>query len=192
MAAELRNRREPAGEAITARLAEADQAIAERKAELERYLTLYGRGTIPVEQLDAKAEEVRGALAALEVYRTGLVEEQQRTDLLERHIAGVVEALAAFQEHLGSGPCFEDRYAVVKMLVKGIVIETRTDDAGVLYPVAHIKYRFEQPDTAEIPIPLELEPLFASTEVAENWQIRSSVILNSPPSPLELEREVKL
>jgi hypothetical protein len=36
------------------------------------------------------------------------------------------------------------------------------------------------------------EPMGETVARWTDWQIRSGVILNSPPSPFELEREVKL
>ena len=83
------------GGELTARFAEVDKAMKERKAEIDRYLTLYGRGTIPVERLDAKVSEVQGHLAALETYRVSLVEEQRRLDLWEREMCGMVGTLTA-------------------------------------------------------------------------------------------------
>ena len=113
---------------------------------------------------------MRGKLAALDAYRSRLVEEQHWADLWEQEMVGLVEVLAALQERLDRGVTWEDKRAVVEMLVKGIVIETQTDEAGERYPVAHVTYRFEHPDLTEAPIPIELEPLFADVEVAQNWQ----------------------
>lgn len=170
VAAELARQREPAGAAIAARLADVDRKIAERQAELNRYLTLYGRGTIEVELLDEKSGEIRGSLATLEAYRASLIEEQQRADLWEREVISVVEALATLQQRLDVGVTWEDKRAVVEMLVKGITIETHTDENGELYPIAHVTYRFERPRVTETLIPIELEPIFAGTEAAQNWQ----------------------
>jgi len=134
------------------------------------YLELYGRGKIPVEQLDAKVDEVQGHLAALKVYRSGLIDEQHRADLWEREMTGVVEALGALQEKLDGGVTWEDKRTVVKLLVKGIRVETKTSEEGKRYAVAHVTYRFERPDVSEAPIPIELEPLFAGSEMAVSRQ----------------------
>ena len=173
VAEELSKRREPVGETVAAWLVEVDRTIGERKAELDRYLALYGRGSIPIEQLDAKAEETRGFLAGLELYRSGLVEEQRRADLWEREMVSIVGALIALQERLDGSLTWEDKRAVIEALVKGVRIETHTNDAGEQYPVAHVTYRFERPDVTEAPIPIELAPLFANVELvelAEKWQ----------------------
>ena len=167
--AELRKRRGPAGAELAVRLAEVDRAIAERKAEIDRYLELYGRGKFPIEQLDAKVDEVRGHLTGLEAYRDQLVDEQRRSDLWEREMIGVIEALVALQEKLDAGLTFDDKVTLVKMLVKGIMIETCADEAGEKYAKAHVVYRFERPDVSEMAIPIELEPLFSSAEMATNW-----------------------
>jgi len=165
VAAELVRQREPAGAAIASRLADVDRRITQRKAELERYLALYGRGMIPVKQLDEKAEETRGSLATLETYRANLIEEQQRADLWERDMASVLEALTTLRQHLDENIAWEDKRAIIEMLVKQIVAETHLDDENEPYPVIHVTYKFERPD-AEAPIPIELEPVF----VATNWQ----------------------
>jgi hypothetical protein len=110
--------------------------------------------------LDTKAQEIKDGLAALAAYRAGLVEEQRRADLWEREMLGMVEALATLQVRLDAGLAFEDKRAVVKALVKGILIKTQTGDDGKPFAVAHVTYRFEQPE-AEAPIPLELTSLFS-------------------------------
>ena len=128
MAAELTKQRGPASDEIPARLAEVDRAIAERKAETDRYLTLYGRGTIPVETLDAKVDEVQAHLVALRAYRGGLVEEERRADAWEQEMCGVIEALVALRERLNGGLPWEERRFYVELLVKGIVMETKIDE----------------------------------------------------------------
>ena len=66
---------------------------------------------------------------------------------------------------------WENKRALVEMLVKGIVVEMQTDEARGQYPIARVTYRFERPDVTEALIPIGLEPLFASSvEVAQNWQ----------------------
>jgi site-specific DNA recombinase len=176
VAEELSTRRGPVGGELTAKIAEVDKAMKERKAEIDRYLTLYGRGTIPVERLDAKVSEVQGHLAALETYRASLVEEQRRLDLWEREMCGMVETLTALQEKLRAGVTFQDKRALVEMLVKRIKIETVTEDDGERYAKAHVTYRFERPDVSEAPIPIELEPLFAGRKLAESCLTQVPVI----------------
>jgi len=188
VAAELARRREPAGIAIIGRLANVDRVIAERQTELDRYLTLYGRGTIPIEQLDEKAEETRGSLATLKAYRANLIEEQQRADLWEREMAGVLEALTTLRQRLDENIAWEDKRAVVEALVKQIVVETHTDDNAQPYPVIHVTYKFERPDLTRAPIPIELEPVFLAT----NWQNQESALPTSSPSPFELEKTKQL
>ena len=61
---------------------------------------------------------------------------------------------------------FQDRRALVEMLVKRIKIETVTEDNGECYAKAHVTYRFERPDVSEVPLPIELEPLFAGAKMA--------------------------
>ena len=95
--------------------------------------------------------------------------EQRRADLWEQEMVGVVEALAGLQQRLGQGVTWEDKRTVAELLVKGITIETRTEDDGERYAVAHITYRFERPAAMEFPIPIELEPVFADA-VATKWQ----------------------
>jgi hypothetical protein len=90
-------------------------------------------------------------------------------------MVGLMEVLTALQQRLDGNLSFDDKRAFVEMLVKDILIETHTDERGNPYSVAHVTYRFERP-SAEAPIPVELEPLFASAELAENWQIPSSVV----------------
>jgi len=188
VAAELTRQREPAGAAVAARLADVDRAIAERQTELDRYLTLYGRGTIPIEQLDEKAEETRGSLATLEAYRASLIEEQQRADLWEHEMAGVLETLATLRQRLDDDIAWEDKRIVVEALVKQIIVETHTDDDAQPYPVIHVTYKFERPDTTRAPIPIELEPVFLAT----NWQNRDDALPTSSPSPFELEKTKQL
>jgi hypothetical protein len=117
---------------------------------------------------------VRGHLAALQAYRAGLVEKQRRADLWELEMVGVIEALTALQDTIRDGIDWETRRAVVELLVKEIVIETKHPEGGRSYPIAHVTYRFEQP-TPEIPTPIELEPLFSGLDVTKT---PSCTILN--------------
>jgi len=188
VAAELARRREPAGVAIAARLADVDRTIAQRNAELQRYLTLYGRGTIPIEQLDEKAEETRGSLATLEAYRASLIEEQQHADLWEHEMAGVLKTLATLRQRLDDNIAWEDKRVVVEALVKQIIVETHTDDNAQPYPVIHVTYKFERPDLTRAPIPIELEPVFLAT----NWSNQGIALPTSSPSPFELEKTKQL
>jgi hypothetical protein len=159
VAAELSKQKTPAQDGIIAQLAHVDRQIAEREAELDRCLGLYTRGTISIDHLDAKAEEIQGALATLRAYRDSLIEEQRRADLWERETSGIVEALTALQERLDAGLDFANKRAIAQTLVKSIVIETPTDDDGNPYSVAHVTYRFERPER-EVPLPIELAPIF--------------------------------
>jgi hypothetical protein len=78
---------------------------------------------------------VQGYLAALEAYHSSLVEEQRRANLWEQEMVGVVEALAALRQRLEQSVAWEDKRAVVQLLVKGIAIEARTGDDGERYAV---------------------------------------------------------
>jgi len=86
--------------------------------------------------------------------------EQRRADLWEREILGVVEALTALQGQLEAGLEFDDRRAIVQVLVKGVLIETHTADDGKPCSMAHVTYRFERPESGA-PLPAELVPLFS-------------------------------
>lgn len=191
VATELAKRRASTGTDIAVELAGVDQSISERKAELDRYLTLYGRGTIPVEQLDAKADEVRGSVATLEAYRAGLVREQRRADLWEQEIVGVVEALEAIQVRLDAGLPWEQKRHFVELLVKGILIETLIDESGKRCPVAHVTYKFERP-AAEAPIPIELEPLFLDAGHFVELSRTAAGPGQISKTPFTLERDVEL
>jgi site-specific DNA recombinase len=170
VAAELNKHRTPAQDGITAQLAHVDRQIAEREAELDRCLGLYTRGTIPLDRLDTKAEEIRGALVTLRAYRERLTEEQRRADLWERETSGIVEALTALQEQLDAGLDFATKRAIAQTLVKSIMIETPTDDDGKPYSKAHVTYRFEQP-SPEIPLPIELAPIFQQWRHIDEFSI---------------------
>ncbi|MBN1976844.1 MAG: hypothetical protein JW918_05535 [Anaerolineae bacterium] len=123
-----------------------------------------------IDRLDTKAEEIRGALATLRAYRDSLIEEQRRADLWERETSGIVEALTALQEQLDAGLDFADKRAIAQTLVKSIVIETPMDDDGKPYSKAHVTYRFEQP-SPEIPLPIELAPIFREWRLVDNSSI---------------------
>lgn len=167
VAIELSERRAPGSSDLVTQLANVDRRIVEQEAELDRCLGLYLRGTVPVEHLDAAAKKIRGSLAALRAYRTGLIEEQRRSERWELEMVGVIEALAALQAKLNIGLPFDERRMITKMLVKEILIETPSDSDGKPYSVAHITYRFERP-TSETPLPIELAPLFAWRHIDES------------------------
>lgn len=150
------------GERIARQLADTDRALCERRAELDRYLTLFGRGVIEAEIVEARVTETRRQIEALEVYRRQLVEEQRRADAWEREMLDVVGALETLRERLDRGVSFADKREIVSLLVAGIVVETRTGDDGEPVAVARVTYRFERPlSLAEVPIPAELVEPFA-------------------------------
>ena len=170
VADELTGQREPTEKATAAQLAEVDQSIAERRGELDRYLRLYGRGTIPVEELDAKAAEVRGHLAALNDYRSQLLADQRELDRWEHGLGGIIEALSRLRAELDAGLDFDGKRRALELLVRSITVATKTDAQGHKFPVAHVVYRFECPPMKETPIPIEMSPVFSEQE--SNWQTR--------------------
>jgi site-specific DNA recombinase len=179
LAAELTRGRAGANDQAASEIAYTDRALADKRRELGRYLKLYGREGMPVEELEQVIAETRGHIVALEGYRQQSVERQRRADLWEVEIAGIVEALAVLREKLAQGLTWDDQRAFIEMLVKGIVIETRTDDAGERYPVARVTYSFERPQ-AEAPIPAELVPLFQ--DVAALTSTLNGAIISSFPT----------
>ncbi len=137
-------------------IADAERALVDRAAEMERYLTQYGRGVIPEEMLDRNVRQVRTAIQHLETYHASLVKQQRRTDLRETEMANVIETLTKLQTRLDAGLDWETKRAITKSLVGQIIIETKGDEKP--HPIVHVTYSFEpQPDA---PIPAELSPLF--------------------------------
>ena len=102
----------------------------------------------------------------------------------------VVEALAALQERLDAGLPWEEKRFYVELQFKGVLVETKTDENGEHYPIAHVTYRLERLSAPGIPTPVEMEPLFS--QVGENCTAPLSVSNSFPLPYLELEREAKL
>lgn len=161
--AQLTQGRAKAEDTVSQELAQTDQALAGKRRELERYLRLYGREGMPVEELERVVTETKGHIAALETYRRQLADQQRQADLWEAQMGRIIEALAALQDKMTGGLAWEDKRALVEMLVKGIVVQTRTDESGERYALAQVRYCFERPQ-ANMAIPAELVPLFQNVE----------------------------
>lgn len=153
-----------------------DQAIAGRKAELERYLTLFGQGTNPAEMLEGKAADARGHIAALEAFRAGLADNRLRADQWERETISVMKAVTALQHRLVPGVTWEGKRYYLVELGKSVRMVMCADDEGERYPMARVTYRFERPVVPETMLPIELEPLFTGGKVASRWQTHLNVI----------------
>ena len=99
----------------------------------------------------------------------------------------IVEALTTLRQRLDESVIpWEDKRAIVEMLVKQIVVETHLDDDNQPYAVIHVTYRFERPDHTRAPIPIELEPVFA----ARKWENQDIGLPTS--SPFELKKTKSL
>ena len=158
LVAELAGQRRDTGD-VADQVTHVEQAIAEKQEELKRYLRLYGRGNVAANRVEEMIREAEGHIAALEAYRRELEERRRQTDLWEESVASIVEALEALRTRIDGGLSWEEQRHCVELLVKGIIVETRTDIDGRRHPVAHITYSFRRPK-ADAPIPAELVPLF--------------------------------